>query len=126
VIVFTGKLPAGLYSTIARFVLYLTQVTAYVTLLTDVYPAYGGSESCPVRMQFAGPLPQYSRVRTLFRIILAIPIIILRYVAGLLVEVASIFAWFVIVFTGNMPSGLQEALVLGESSPLAPTRTCYS
>jgi hypothetical protein len=115
VIVITGGLPAGMYNFIARFLLYTTQDYAYVTLLTDVYPEFGGSESYPVRMQFAGPLPQYSRLKTFFRLILAIPILILRYVAGLLIEVAAIFAWFVVVFTGRMPQGLQDALVLAES-----------
>jgi hypothetical protein len=115
VIVFTGGLPPGMYNFIARFLLYTTQVYAYTTLLTDVYPEFGGSEGYPVRMQFAGPLPQYSRLKTFFRLILAIPILILRYVAGLLIEVAAIFAWFAIVITGRMPQGLQDALVLAES-----------
>jgi hypothetical protein len=115
VIVFTGGLPAGMYSFIARFLLYTTQTYAYITLLTDVYPEFGGSESYPVRMEFAGPLPQYSRLKTFFRLILAIPILILRYVAGLLIEVAAIFAWFVVLITGRMPQGLQDALVLAES-----------
>ncbi len=115
VIVFTGGLPAGMYGFISRFLMYTTQVYAYTTLLTDVYPEFGGSESYPVRMQFAGPLPQYSRLKTFFRLILAIPLLILRYVAGLLIEVAAIFAWFVVVITGRMPQGLQDALVLAES-----------
>jgi hypothetical protein len=115
VIVFTGGLPPGMYALIARFLMYTTQVYAYTTLLTDVYPEFGGSGSYPVRMEFAGPLPRYSRLKTFFRLILAIPILILRYVAGLLIEVAAIFAWFVVVITGRMPQGLQDALVLAES-----------
>ena len=115
VIVITGGLPAGLYSFISRFLLYTTQTYAYVTLLTDVYPEFGGSDSYPVRMGFAGPLPEYSRPKTFFRLILAIPILILRYVAGLLIEVAAIFAWVVVLITGRMPQGLQDALVLAES-----------
>ncbi len=115
VIVITGGLPAGLYGFISRFLLYTTQTYAYVTLLTDVYPEFGGSDSYPVRMEFAGPLPEYSRLKTFFRLILAIPILILRYVAGLLIEVAAIFAWVVVLITGRMPQGLQDALVLAES-----------
>ncbi len=48
-------------------------------------------------MQFAGPPAHYSRLKTLFRIILAIPILILRYVINLLLEIGAFAAWFVIV-----------------------------
>ncbi len=81
-IVITGRYPEGLYNFVAGFVRYATQVIAYVTLLTDVYPPFGpGGVDYPIRMTFAGPLPQYSRLKTFFRFILAIPLVVLRYVA---------------------------------------------
>ncbi len=65
-------------------------------------------------MEFA-PLERYSRLKTLFRIILAIPIVILRYVMGLLLEIGAFAAWFVILFTGKMPRGLFDLMVLANS-----------
>ena len=114
-IVITGRYPPGLYDLNARFVLYATQVTGYLSFLTDDYPAFGGGEDYPVRMTFAGPLDPYSRLKTGFRFILAIPIAILRYVAGIALEVGALFAWIVIVITAKQPQGLQELLVLAES-----------
>ena len=114
-ILITARYPPGLYGFVSRFVLYATQVNGYVTFLTDEYPAFGGSEQYPVRMSFSGPLEQYSRLKTGFRVILAIPIVILRYVAAILTEVGAFFAWIVIVITANMPRGLQDLLVLAES-----------
>lgn len=115
-IVITGRYPEGLYNLVARFVLYGTQVTGYASLLTDAYPAFGGSEDYPVRMTFAGPLERYNRLKTGFRFILAIPIILLRYyVVGPLIELVALGAWFVIVITARMPRGLQDMLVLGQS-----------
>ena len=61
------------------------------------------------------PLEHYSRLKTLFRIILAIPIVIVRYVMGLLLEVGAFAAWFVILFTGKMPRGLYDLMVLANS-----------
>jgi len=61
------------------------------------------------------PLDHYDRLKTLFRIILAIPILILRYVMGLLLEVGAFAAWFVILFTGKMPRGLFDLMVLANS-----------
>lgn len=116
-IVITGRYPAGLYKFVADFNRFLARVTAYAVLLTDSYPPFSGADdpSYPVRMQFAGPLEHYSRLKTFFRIILAIPIVILRYVINLLLEVGAFAAWFVIVITGKMPRGLFDLMVLANS-----------
>ena len=66
-------------------------------------------------MHFAGPLERYSRLKTFFRVILAIPILILRYVMSLLLEVGAVAAWFVILVTGKMPRGLFDLMVLANS-----------
>jgi hypothetical protein len=116
-IVITGRYPDGLYSFVADFNRFVTRVTAYGVLLTDAYPPFSGGDdpAYPVRMQFAGPLEHYSRLKTLFRIILAIPIVVLRYVINLLLEIGAFAAWFVIVITGKMPRGLFDLMVLANS-----------
>jgi hypothetical protein len=116
-IVFTARYPKGLYEFVAGFTRFQARFTAYVALLCDPYPPFGGSEnpSYPVRMHFAGPLERYSRLKTFFRIILAIPIAILRYVMNLLLEIGAVAAWIVIVITGNMPRGLFDMMVLANS-----------
>ena len=75
-IVIAGAYPRGLYDFVAGFTRFLARVTAYAALLCDPYPSFGGSEdpAYPVRMRFDGPLQRYSRLKTLFRVILAIPI----------------------------------------------------
>ena len=116
-IVITGRYPQGLYSFVADFNRFVARVTAYAALLTDGYPPFSGAAdpAYPVRMQFAGPLESYSRLKTFFRAILAIPVIVLRYVMGLLLEVGAFAAWFVILVTGKMPRGLFDLMVLATS-----------
>jgi hypothetical protein len=116
-IVFTARYPQGLYDFVAGFLRFATRVTAYAALLCDPYPAFSGApdDSYPVRMDFAGPLEHYSRLKTFFRLILAIPLVILRYVMGLLLEVGAVAAWIVILFTGKMPRGLFDLMVLANS-----------
>ncbi len=115
-IVFTGRYPRGLYDFVAGYTRFLTRVTAYGALLCDPYPSFGGSPdpAYPVRMEFA-PLDSYDRLKTLFRIILAIPIVILRYIIGLLLQIGAFAAWFVILFTGKMPRGLYDLMVFANS-----------
>lgn len=116
-VVITGRYPDGLYEFNARFNRLLAQTSAYVALLVDPYPPFSGEDESmyPVRMHFAGPLGEYSRVKAFFRLILAIPILVLRYVLNLLLEVGAIAAWFVIVITGRMPRGLWDLMVLANS-----------
>jgi hypothetical protein len=115
-IVITGRYPRGLYDFVAGFTRFATRTLAYTYLLSDPYPPFGGADdrAYPVRMEFE-PLEHYDRLKTLFRIILAIPILILRYVMGLLLEVGAFAAWFVILFTGKMPRGLFDLMVLANS-----------
>src|SRR5262249_22297513 len=115
-IVITGRYPQALYEFVAGFNRALARITAYAALVCDPYPPFWGTPdpSYPVRMEFAR-LPRYSRLKTFFRIILAIPILILRYVMGLLLEIGAIAAWVVIVITGKLPRGLFDVLVLANS-----------
>jgi Domain of unknown function (DUF4389) len=116
-IILTGRYPRGLYDFIAGFTRCLARFTAYVALLSDPYPPFGGSEdgSYPVRMQFAGPLDHYSRLKTFFRGILAIPILVVRYAMNILLEIGAVAAWVVILITGRMPRGLFDLMVLANS-----------
>jgi hypothetical protein len=116
-IVFTARYPRGLYDFVEGYNRYFARATAYAALVCDPYPSFLGEDdpAYPVRMQFEGPLDPYSRLKTLFRIIIAIPIVILRYVIHLLLEVTAVAAWFVIVFSGILPRGLFDVMVLANS-----------
>jgi hypothetical protein len=115
-IVITGRFPQGLYDFVSGWTRFVTRATGYVSLLTDRYPPFGGADDTayPIRMQFI-PLDGYSRLKTFFRIILAIPIVILRYVMGLLLQLGAFAAWIVIVITGKLPRGLFDLMVLANS-----------
>jgi hypothetical protein len=115
-IVFTARYPRGLYDFVAGYTRFSTRVLAYGALLCDPYPPFSGRDDAayPVRMEFS-ELERYSRLKTFFRPILAIPIALLRYVMTLLLEITSIFAWFIIVIIGSLPSGLYEIMVLANS-----------
>jgi len=116
-IVISGRYPPGMYEFVANFNRFLARVTAYAALLADPYPPFNGSaeQPYPVRMEFAGPLETYDRLKTLFRVILAIPILILRYAMNILLEIGAVAAWFLIVITGKMPRGLFDLMVLANS-----------
>jgi hypothetical protein len=113
-ILFTGRFPAGLYVFAAGAHRYLARTTGYVRLLTDAYPPFDREEhpEYPVRITIAPALESYSRVKALFRIFLAIPVILIGYALNILGNIAMILSWVLIVVTGRQNRGLQEALNL--------------
>lgn len=116
-IVFTGRYPEGLYSFVAGLARYSTAVYGYMYLLTDEYPPFGpDTDNYPVRLGgLERPLPEYDRLKTLFRIILLIPPYIIAYAMGVVAQVGALLSWFVIVILGKQPKGLQDMTVLGLS-----------
>jgi Domain of unknown function (DUF4389) len=115
-IVITAHFPRVLYEFVAGYTRSLARVTAYVALVCDPYPPFSGAHdpAYPVRMEFSR-LEHYSRLKTFFRFILAIPILLLRYVIDPLLRLTAVFAWFVIVIVGRLPRGLFDIMVLANS-----------
>jgi uncharacterized protein DUF4389 len=104
---FTGRVPDGLHAFLAAYLRYLTQVTAYVTLLADPFPGFAGASGYPVDVVIAPPQPQ-SRLVVFFRLLLAIPAWIVASVLGAVLRVVAVLGWFVCLATGRMPEGMRN------------------
>lgn len=111
-IVFTGRYPEGLYKGVSMALRFGTRMNGFALLMTDVFPAFGGEENpeYPVRLRIAPPLAQYSRLKTLLRIFLLIPIVIALYFVQLVSRAISVLAWLVIVVTGKLPRGIFDVM----------------
>lgn len=111
-IVFTGRYPQGLYDLAAKALRYYTRVNSFALLMTDAWPSFGGGEDpqYPARAAIAPPLAEYSRWKTLLRIFLLIPIVIVLYFVQLVSRAISVLAWLVIVVTGRLPRGIFDVM----------------
>ena len=81
---------------------------AFLFLIGGPFPGFiGAAGSYPVDLAFDPPAAQ-RRVVTLFRLILAIPALVLarRVLGGRLV--AALLGWWAALFTGRMPEGLRN------------------
>jgi Domain of unknown function (DUF4389) len=116
-LLFTGRYPQGMYDFVSGSLRYSTRVYGYIWLLTDEYPPFSGSAATayPVDLDIGPPKSEYSRLKVLFRIILAIPVLIIHYAMQIVAEVGAFIAWFAIVALGRQPKGLQDMIVLGTS-----------
>lgn len=103
----SGRLPDGLHGFLAAYVRYLTQVTAYATLLADPFPGFTGAPGYPVDLEVAPPAEQ-SRLVTLFRLLLAIPAFLVAGVLGLVLRAIAVLGWFACLALGRMPEGMRN------------------
>lgn len=105
--IFTGRVPDGLHNFMASYVKYQTRFTAYALILADPFPPFGSSGTYPVDVEIA-PAEEQSRLTIFFRLLLAIPALILAYVFLLGLEIVAFFGWIVAIITGKMPQGLEN------------------
>ncbi len=111
-ILFTGKYPAGMHQFVVNVNHWQFRMSAYVYLLTGVYPpfALGTDESYPARLSGTGETEGRNRLTTFFRIFMIIPHIIVLYLVGIAATVVWIISWFVALFTGAVPAGMHNFL----------------
>jgi hypothetical protein len=118
-ILFTGRLPAGLANFQAMFLRYYLRTATYVGFLRTEYPPFGFTTTTAdpgddreVRVDVVAQLENRNRLTTAFRLILAIPHIIVLVLLGIALFVVGVIAFFAVLFTGRWPVGLRD-FVLG-------------
>jgi hypothetical protein len=106
---FAGRTPDGLHSFIAQYLRYSVQVYGYLLFLADPYPGFLGDRPYGADLVIAPPAPQ-NRWVTGFRIVLAIPALVVAQILGYLAQVLAVIAWFACLFLGAMPLGLRNLI----------------
>lgn len=104
---FTGRVPEGLHSFIASFLRYTTHVFGYIYLLADPWPSFSPSEPYPIDARIDGPQPQ-GRLGVFFRVILAIPALILAGIFRNVNAIVALLGWFYALATGRMSKGMRD------------------
>jgi hypothetical protein len=101
-IVFTGRMPRGLWNLSAYYLRWRVRAIAYMALLRDEYPSFG-DDQYPVAVE----LPRYEsardRLSVAFRAILVLPHLLVLWVLGVAWFLATVWAWFMILATGRYP-----------------------
>jgi Domain of unknown function (DUF4389) len=104
---FAGRSPEGLHNFLATYLRYQTHVSAYVLLIADPFPAFGGKPGYPIDLDVAPPEAQ-NRLTVFFRYILAIPAWIISGIMGYLNRALGLFSWFVALVLGRLPEGMRN------------------
>jgi hypothetical protein len=102
-----GRLPAWLHRFIAAFLRYVGQVTAWFFLLSARYPDPLHTQSHPFAIELS-ERPRQPRLVTLFRLVLAIPPLLLATALRVVLTLSSVPAWFAGLALGRTTPGLAE------------------
>src|SRR5438067_1883950 len=106
--IFTGRVPDGLHNFIASYLRYATRVYAYIFLLADPWPPFSGSQGgYPIDVRIDPP-EQQSRLTVFFRLLLAIPALILTSVFRAVNQIVALLGWFYALATGRMNEGMRN------------------
>jgi hypothetical protein len=104
-----GRSPAALQRFLTRFLRYSVHVYAFVYLTASPFPGFVGVPgSYPVEAVIAQRREQ-SRLKVAFRIVLALPALLIGSAYSTLMTSAAILGWFAALATGRMPRGLRNA-----------------
>jgi hypothetical protein len=126
-ILFAGRTVGGDLQT--RYLRYFTHVDAYLYLVANPFPGFGGEADYPIDLE-AVEARRQSRWKTGFRLVLAVPALSLAGALGASGGVsagsggyvrtsfgamfaAAFLAWFACLVRGRMPRGLRDLIVYG-------------
>jgi hypothetical protein len=106
-IVFGARDTKGLWDLAAFYLRWRVRAIAYTSMLRDEYPPFG-DDDYPVRLVLSPPDLPRNRVSVAFRIMLALPQLIVVWALSVAWACTSVIAWFAILFTGRYPAVLYE------------------
>jgi hypothetical protein len=110
-LVFRGIYPSYALSFNHALISLETRVNAYVLLLTDDYPSIEENDIVTITFPEVGNGSQLSRVKPIFKWILAIPLYVMGIIYLIYGFFLTVFAWFSILFSGKYPVWCADAMV---------------
>ncbi len=124
----TGRMPRSLHNFLAGYLRYSTHVAAYLVLAANPFPGFLGHPGYPVDVVVAEPEQQH-RLKTLLRLFLAVPALLLAFVlagggpvgivsgavflSGGVVATCAFLTWFAGLALGRAPAGLRDLSAYG-------------
>ena len=114
VVLFTGKMPAGMANLLCMCQRYSTRTMTYAAGLLDGYPPFefettpNDTGTYPAKVEFAPALENRNRLTVGLRIIWAIPALIVTVIISIIGFICWFIGAIVVLFTGAWPTGLRD------------------
>jgi uncharacterized membrane protein len=108
VTLFAGRPAVSLHRFLAAFIRYQAHVTAFAGMVANPFPGFTGHAGYPIDVVVSPPERQ-NRWITGFRLLLALPALIVNGALSGLLFAAAIGGWFAALAVGRIPMGLRNA-----------------
>jgi Domain of unknown function (DUF4389) len=104
-----GRSPAPLHRFLSAYLRYLVSVYAFLLIVANPFPGFVGAPGAyPLDTLIEEPVSQ-NRWSVLFRILLAIPALLIETVYSAIGSLLGSFGWFSSLARGRMPRGMRNA-----------------
>jgi hypothetical protein len=104
-----GRSPAWLHRFLSAYLRYQFHVYSFLYVIANPFPGFvGRAGSYPFEIAIAERARQ-NRWKTAFRVILAVPALLLMSAFNLLAELVALLGWFSSLVRARMPRGLRNA-----------------
>lgn len=102
-----GRAWSPLFRFTTAYLRYTTHFGAYFALVANPFPGFLGWRGYPVELIHPA-IERQSRLKTLVRILLAIPAWVFSQALDRMVDVVAFLAWFACLVLGRMPKGMRD------------------
>jgi hypothetical protein len=103
-----GRPPERIHRWLVRYLRYSIYVYSYTCLFANPYPPFHGEPGRYAIDIELDPPDLQNRLVTAFRIVLAIPALVLNWVFGQVLQIVAFLGWFVALAIGRMPRGMES------------------
>ena len=103
-----GRPPERIHRWLVRYLRYSIYVYSYTYLFANPYPPFHGEPGSYAIDIEVDPPDRQNRLVTAFRIVLAIPALVLNWVFGQVLQIVAFLGWFVALALGRMPRGMEN------------------
>jgi hypothetical protein len=107
-LIFEGKYPRWWFDFNKQLMAFILRVTAYTLLIDDRYPSIDEEQGVKLTLEYPNAETELSRFMPVIKWILAIPHYFVLFFLGIGVLFATIYAWFMVLFTGRYPADIFE------------------
>jgi hypothetical protein len=110
-IIFREKYPRWWFDFNRELFRFLNRVGVYILLMDDRYPSTDEEQSVHLELEYPDVQRDLNRWMPLVKWLLAIPHYIILFFLGIGALFATIYVWFVILFTGRYPRDVFDFIV---------------
>ncbi|MFT4050049.1 MAG: DUF4389 domain-containing protein [Solirubrobacterales bacterium] len=110
-IIFEQKYPRWWFDFNKELLSFILRIHVYLLLIDDRYPSTTDTQAVHLKLEYPDAKEELSQFMPIIKWLLAIPHWVILFFLNIGVLIGTIYAWFIILFTGRYPSDIFDLIV---------------